>query len=144
MPQQPWFPVLRAALLEADGRTEQAQTLLENARRRWPEVAAGWAAQGLIAAVHGPAEPARRLLETAVSLGARSPEVWACLADSTWRSAPDRIDDAKRAIAQALKGAPDDPAIQAVERRIETKDRNPENSPIEPASLFFTRLPRDW
>jgi tetratricopeptide (TPR) repeat protein len=143
-PQQPWFPVLRAALLEADGQTEQALALIETARRRWPEVAAVWAAQGMIAAAHGPAEQARRLLETAVSLGARSPEVWACLADTTWRSAPDRIDDAKRAIAQALKAAPHDRAIHAVQHRIETKDSSPESVPIEPASLFFTRLPRDW
>jgi len=143
-PQQPWFPVLRAALLESGGQTEQARALLESTRRRWPEVAAVWVAEGLIVAVHGPAEEARRLLETAVSLGANSPEVWACLADVTWRSAPGRIDDAKHAIAEALKGAPDDPAIQAVQRRIEAKDRNAENRPIEPASLFFTRLPQDW
>ncbi|SPE28419.1 hypothetical protein SBA3_1440006 [Candidatus Sulfopaludibacter sp. SbA3] len=142
--QQPWFPVLRAALLESGGQTEQARALLENARRRWPEVAAVWVAEGLIVAVHGPAGEARRLLETAVSLGAHSPEVWACLADMTSRSAPDRIDDAKHAIGEALKAAPDDPAIQAVQRRIAAKDRSPENRPIEPASLFFTRLPQDW
>lgn len=143
-PQEPWFPVLRAALLEAGGQTEQALALLESARRHWPEVAAVWAAQGLIAAAHGPVEQARRFLETAVSLGSRSPEVWACLADTTWRSAPDHIDDAKRAIARALKAAPDDPVIQAIQHRIETKDRNSKNGPIEPASLFFSRLPRDW
>ncbi len=143
-PQQPWFPVLRAALLESGGQAEQARALLENARRRWPEVAAVWVAEGLIVAVHGSVEEARRLLETAVSLGAHSPEVWACLADVTLRSAPNRIDDAKHAIAEALKAAPDDPAIQAVQRRIQAKDRNPENRPIEPASLFFTRLPQDW
>jgi predicted Zn-dependent protease len=144
LPQQPWFPVLRAALLETGGQTEQARALLENARRRWPEVAGVWVAEGLIVAAHGSAEEARRLLETAVSLGAHSPEVWACLADVTLRSAPGRIDDAKHAIAQALQAAPDDKAIQAVQRRIEAKDRNAENRPIEPASLFFTRLPQDW
>jgi tetratricopeptide (TPR) repeat protein len=143
-PQQPWFPVLRAALLESGGQTELAQALLENTRRRWPEVAAVWVAEGLIVAVHGPAEQARRLLETAVSLGAHSPEVWASLADVTSRSAPDRIDDVKHAITEALKGAPDDPAIQAAQRRIDGKDRNPENRPIDPARLFFTRLPQDW
>ena len=84
------------------------------------------------------------LLETAVSLGAHSPEVWASLADVTSRSAPTRIDDVKHAIAEALKGAPDDPAIQAVQRRIDGKEPNPENRPIDPASLFFTRLPQDW
>ena len=144
LPLQPWFPVLRAALLETGGQTEQARALLENARRRWPEVAGVWVAEGLIVAAHGSAEEGRRLLETAVSLGAHSPEVWACLADVTLRSAPGRIDDAKHAIAQALQAAPDDKAIQAVQRRIEAKDRNPGNVAIEPASLFFTRLPQDW
>jgi tetratricopeptide (TPR) repeat protein len=143
-PQQPWLPVLRAALLEAGGQTEEARALLENTRRRWPEVAAVWVAEGLIVAVHGPAEEARRLLETAVSLGAHSPEVWACLADVTWQSAPDRIDDARHAIAQALKEAADDPAIQAIQHRIEAKDRNRKDGPIEPASLFFKRPPQDW
>jgi tetratricopeptide (TPR) repeat protein len=144
VPQEPSLPVLRAALLEANGQTDQALASLETARRRWPEVAAVWAAQGVIAAAHRPAEQARHLLETALSLGARSPEVWACLADTTWRSAPDGIDDARRAIAQALKAAPEDPAIQAIQHRIETKDRSSEGVAIEPASLFFTRLPRDW
>ena len=142
--EQPWFPVLRAALWEGAGQTGQARALLENTRRRWPEVAAVWVAEGLIVAAHGSAEDARRLLETAVSLGAHSPEVWACLAGVTLRSAPDRIDDAKQAIAHALQIAPGDPAVQAVQRRIEAKDRNPGTSPIEPASLFFTRLPQDW
>jgi tetratricopeptide (TPR) repeat protein len=143
-PQQPWFPVLRAALLESSGQTEQAQALLENTRRRWPEVAAVWVAEGLIAAVHGSDEQARRMLETAVSLGAHSPEVWASLADVTSRSTPARTDDVKHAMAEALKGAPDDPAIQNVQRHIDSKDQNQGNRPIDPASLFFTRLPQDW
>jgi predicted Zn-dependent protease len=144
MPEQPWYPVLRAALLENGGRTEQAVALLETARRHWPEVAAVWVAQGMIAAAHGHAEEARRIMETAISLGAHSPEAWACLADVTWQSAPGRVEDAKHAIAEALKGAPGDGAIQNVARRIESQERGSEHPPIEPASLFFTRLPQDW
>ena len=79
LPQEPSIPVLRAALLESNGRTEQAQQLLQDARRRWPEMPAVWVAEGLILAAHGSPEQARRALETAVSLGARSPEVAACL-----------------------------------------------------------------
>jgi tetratricopeptide (TPR) repeat protein len=144
MPEQPWYPVLRAALLENGGRTAQAVALLETARRHWPEVAAVWVAQGIIAAAHGRGEEARRIMETAISLGAHSPEAWACLADVTWQSAPERVEDAKHAIAEALKGAPGDGAIQNVARRIEAQDRGSEHPPIEPASLFFTRLPQDW
>ncbi len=79
LPQEPWIPVLRAALLESNGRTEQAQQLLQDTQRRWPEMPAVWVAEGLILAAHGNPEQARRALETAVSLGARSPEVAACL-----------------------------------------------------------------
>jgi len=79
LPQEPSVPVLRAALLESSGRAEQARQMLEETRRRWPESPAVWVAEGLILVAHGKAEPARRALETAVSLGAHSPEVTACL-----------------------------------------------------------------
>ena len=79
LPQEPSIPVLRAALLEANGRTDQAQQLLQETRRRWPEMPALWVAEGLILAAHGNPQRARRALETAVSLGARSPEVAECL-----------------------------------------------------------------
>jgi tetratricopeptide (TPR) repeat protein len=80
LPQEPSIPVLRVALLHSTGRTEQAKQLLEDARRRWPEAPAVWVAEGLILAAHGNLEQSRRALETAISLGAHSPEVAACLA----------------------------------------------------------------
>ena len=90
LPRDPSIPVLRAALLESGGRTEQARQLLEDARHRWPEAPAVWVAEGLILAVHGNPERARRALETAVSLGAHSPEVTACLAALKAGSAADQ------------------------------------------------------
>lgn len=80
LPREPAIPVLRAALLESSGHTEEAKRLLDEVRRHWPESPVVWVAQGVILATHGNPEQARRELETAVSLGAHSPEVIACLA----------------------------------------------------------------
>jgi tetratricopeptide (TPR) repeat protein len=91
LPREPSIPALRAALLESSGRTEQAQQLLEDARRRWPESAAVWVAEGVILAAQGNPEQARRALETAVSLGAHSPEVLACLGALKTGSASDQV-----------------------------------------------------
>jgi predicted Zn-dependent protease len=60
-------------------------------------------------------------LETAVSLGARSPEALFYLADTTIRSAPDRIGDAEAAVREALKLAPEDPWIQTLAGQIAYK-----------------------
>ena len=80
LPQEAALPVLKAAVQESSGRTDEAQKLLADARRRWPEAPAVWVADGLILAIRGNPEQARRALETAVSMGAHSPEVMACLA----------------------------------------------------------------
>jgi tetratricopeptide (TPR) repeat protein len=79
LPRESSIRALQAALLESDSHTEQARNLLEDARRRWPEASSVWVAEGMILAVHGNTGQARRALETAVSLGAHSPEVAACL-----------------------------------------------------------------
>ncbi len=76
LPQEPVVPVLRAVLMES----EEGRRLLEEARRRWPEAPSVWVAEGLILAAHGDTVQARRALESAVSLGAQSSEVSACLA----------------------------------------------------------------
>jgi Flp pilus assembly protein TadD len=75
-------------------------------------------ARGVILAAHRHFEEARRALETAVSLGARSPEAWFYLAESTIRSAPDRTGDAEAAVREALKLAPQDSGIQTLAGQI--------------------------
>lgn len=90
LPQEPAIPVMRAALLESSGKTEQAKQLLEDARRRWPESPAVWVGDGLILAAHAGPDQTRRALETAVSFGAHSPEVTACLAAAKTGAACDQ------------------------------------------------------
>jgi predicted Zn-dependent protease len=121
LPQDSQIPLLRATLLESAGQTEDAEHLLNKIQRRWPEGGAVWVARGIILAAHRRFEEARRALETAVSLGGRSPEAWFYLADSTIRSAPDRIGDAEAALREALKLAPEDPWIQVLAGQIAYK-----------------------
>jgi predicted Zn-dependent protease len=164
LPQDPQIPLLRATLLESAGQTGDAEHLLDKIQRRWPERGAVWVARGIILAAHRHFEEARRALETAVSLGARSPEAWFYLADATVRSAPDRIGDAEAAVGEALKLAPEDPWIQtlagqiaykkgdyktaaerqqnAVRLRKDSPDKGAEAP--DPGKLFQTRPPQDW
>jgi predicted RNA polymerase sigma factor len=48
---------------------------LEQIQNRWPEWQAAWTADGIILGTHGRREEARAALETAMALGAHSPEV---------------------------------------------------------------------
>jgi len=89
MPQEPLVPVIRATLLESAGQTEEALQLLAAVRRRWPELAAAWVAAGMIQAAHQRNEEARKALETAVSLGASSPEVRSQLTATPKADVPD-------------------------------------------------------
>jgi tetratricopeptide (TPR) repeat protein len=70
--------LLRALLLEIAGQPDTASKLLDVLQARRPEWFAVWAARGMIQAVRGQPE-AHATLETAVALGARSPEVRAAL-----------------------------------------------------------------
>ncbi|HXB73485.1 MAG TPA: tetratricopeptide repeat protein [Candidatus Acidoferrales bacterium] len=121
LPQDPQIPLLRATVLESAGQAEDADHLLDKIQRRWPERSAVWVARGIFLAAQRHFEEARRALETAVSLGARSPEAWFYLADTTVRSAPDRIGDAEAAVGEALKLAPEDPWTQTLAGQIAYK-----------------------
>ncbi|MEP6716265.1 MAG: tetratricopeptide repeat protein [Terriglobia bacterium] len=118
LPQDPQVPLIQATLLEMSGQTADAGKLLGEIQHRWPEGSAVWAARGLILAAHHRYEEARRVLETAAALGARSPEVFYNLADCTLRATPDRINDAEAAAGRALALAPDDASIQALAGQI--------------------------
>ena len=144
LPQEAQIPVIRAAMLELAGKSDDAARLLNDAQHRWPEVAAVWVAQGVIAAAHQRNEEARKYLETAVALGAHSPEAYYALAQSTFRAGPEHIDAANSAIAQALKLLPEDTQFQSLASRIKNKNAGPSADALDPAKLFLTRPPRDW
>lgn len=143
MPREPQIPVMRAALLERDGQTKEALALLDTVQRRWPELASAWAARGLIHAAYEQYAEAQQALETAISLGAHSPEVLAHFANSILRSAPGRAAEVAPVIERALRGAPEDSWIKSLAEKV----RNPAISPVDPPDprqLFQSRPPREW
>jgi Flp pilus assembly protein TadD len=152
IPQEAQIPAIKAAMLEVAGKTEDAERLLGDAQRRWPEDAAVWAAQGIISAAHSRNEAARKCLETAVTLGAHSAEVYYALAATLIRTMPEHLDAAESAIGQALKVAPDDAGVQALASRIKAAGQS--NKPVDPAGLpddsslpaklFLARPPKEW
>ena len=97
LPGEREIPLAKAVALELSGQTAAAGDLLKEVQGRWPEWPAGWVARGIVLETHGGFEEARQALETAVSLGARSPGTYYYLADSTLRSTPKRIDAAEKA-----------------------------------------------
>lgn len=144
MPQEPQIPVVRAALLELSGKTDEATRLLDTVQRRWPEMAAAWVARGLIHAAHAHYAEARQALSTAVSLGARSPEALAHLADSILRSQPTPIAEAQSAIERALRLAPGDAWMLNLAAQIRKDATAKTTEAPDPRRLFQSRPPREW
>jgi tetratricopeptide (TPR) repeat protein len=67
--------VLELGGLELSGRAGDAEPLLRGLQARWPEWHPAWVADGIILAAHQKSAEARQALETAMALGARSPEI---------------------------------------------------------------------
>ena len=75
MPNEPQLAATRAAVLELAGKTPEANIVLDDAQHRWPEAPSIWAARGIILAAHNNPVAAHKALDTAITLGAQSPEV---------------------------------------------------------------------
>jgi tetratricopeptide (TPR) repeat protein len=72
VPDNSQIAVMRAMLLELTGKTQDAQKLLADAQRRWPEAAPIWIAKGSIQSAHGQAVAAKKSIGTAAALGAHN------------------------------------------------------------------------
>ena len=118
LPENREILLLRATTLEFAGQSDDAGHLLIEIQNRWPEWSAVWLAHGMILHTHQRYEEARHALETAVELGARSPETYFYLADCELHSGPARKDAAEAAVRQALNLSPADPWIQSLAGRI--------------------------
>jgi tetratricopeptide (TPR) repeat protein len=118
LPENREILLLKATTLEFARQFDDAEHLLMDIRNRWPEWSAVWLAHGMILHTHQRYEEARQALETAVELGARSPETYFYLADCQLHSGPARKDAAEAAVLQALKLSPGDPWIQSLAGRI--------------------------
>jgi tetratricopeptide (TPR) repeat protein len=118
LPENPAILLNKATTLELAHKTEEAQRLLNDIQNRWPEWHPGWLAHGIILDTHKRYDEARQMLEVAVALGARGAEAYFYLADATLRTSPERIDEAERAVRQALALTPSDPWALALAGRI--------------------------
>ncbi len=96
-PQSREILLIKATTLELAGQTAEATRLLNQVQNRWPEWHAGWAARGVVLGSHGHCDEARQALETAVALGARSPEVRYYLSVCSPQSKPGAFDPAEAA-----------------------------------------------
>jgi tetratricopeptide (TPR) repeat protein len=114
----PEILLTKATTLELGRKTAEAERLLNEIQNRWPEWPSAWLAHGIILETYKRYDEARQMIETAVMLGARGGEAYFYLAESTLYTSPDRIEDAEKAIQQALPLAPDDPWVHALAGRI--------------------------
>jgi Flp pilus assembly protein TadD len=118
--------------------------LLDTVLRRWPELAAAWVARGMSLASHERYPEARQALETAATLGARSPEALAHLADAILRTTPTDTGAAASAIQRALRLAPGDAWMQNLAAQIH-KGAAPRTDDVpDPRRLFQLRPPKEW
>jgi len=100
-------------------------------------------ARGIIYAAHNNYAEARAALATAVTLGARSPEALAHLADSILHSEPAATSEAQSAIQRALRLAPGDPWMLDLAAQIDKKPADKMEAP-DPRRLFQSRPPKEW
>jgi predicted Zn-dependent protease len=101
LPESREILLMKATTLEFAGQADDAERLLNEIQNRWPEWSAVWVAHGIILDTHAHYEEARKALETAVALSARTAEVDFFLDDCKRPSGADRKDAAEAATRQA-------------------------------------------
>ncbi|MGA2435587.1 MAG: tetratricopeptide repeat protein, partial [Bryobacteraceae bacterium] len=124
LPNDPGILLTQATALELGTHAPEAELVLKKIERRWPEWSGAWAVHGVLLETHNRSAEARQVLETALALGDRTAETYYYLAESILESAPERIEDAKKAIGQAVELAPGDPWVRTLAGRVayEMKD----------------------
>jgi tetratricopeptide (TPR) repeat protein len=123
LPNSPDILLAQATTVELAGKTQDAERLLNEIENRWPEWPDVWLAHGIVLETYKRYAEAHQMIETAVLLGARSAEAYFYLAESTLYTSPDRIEDAEKAIQQALPLAPEDPWVHALAGRIALQNK---------------------
>lgn len=99
-------------------RDLDAQELLAKIQARWPEWDRPYLLNGILLAMQLRPVEARRSLETAIALGANTPETWYYQALVITRVAPEDWETAENAIARALALTSKDPYIYLLAGKI--------------------------
>ena len=95
-----------------------ARKLLAKIQARWPEWDRPYLLNGILLEMQLKPAEARRALETAIVLGANTPEVYYYQALAITQAAPEDVDAAERAIERALALTAKDPYIYMVAGKI--------------------------
>jgi len=92
-------------------REDDAQKLLAHIRTRWPEWNRPYLLSGMILEIQLRSAEARQMLETAIALGAATPQAYYYEALAITHAAPNDLEAAQNAIDRALAVASADPYI---------------------------------
>lgn len=101
----------QAVTLELLQHGVDAQKLLTRIQARWPEWDRPYLLNGILLEIQLKSAEARQMLETAIALGANTPEAYYYEALAITHAAPNDLDSARNAIAHALALTSKDPYI---------------------------------
>jgi len=108
----------QAVTLELLLRGIDAQKLLARMQARWPEWDRPYLLSGILLEIQLKSAEARQTLETAIALGANTPEAYYYQALAITHAAPDDLDAAQNAIAHALALTSKDPYVYLLAGKI--------------------------
>ena len=111
MPDARELLLAQAVTLELLHRGIDARKLLTTIQARWPEWDRPYLLNGILLEIQLKSAEARQTLETAIALGANTPEVYYYQALAITHAAPDDLDSAQNAIAHALALTSKDPYV---------------------------------
>jgi tetratricopeptide (TPR) repeat protein len=101
----------QAVTLELLRHGTDAQNLLAKLESRWPEWDRPYLLGGILLEIQLKSAEARQTLETAIALGANTPEAYYYLALAITHAAPDDVESAQTAITRAMALTSEDPTI---------------------------------
>jgi tetratricopeptide (TPR) repeat protein len=108
----------QAVTLAVTPRDEDAQKLLANIQARWPEWDRPYLLNGMILEIQLKSAEALPLLDTAIALGANTPEAFYYQALAITHVRPDDLEGANQAISRAVALTSNDPYISLLAGKI--------------------------
>jgi tetratricopeptide (TPR) repeat protein len=117
-PDSPELLLTEAMAYDMVQQYDDSARLLAQIESRWPEWSLPYEIHGVSLETRLRSNQAQPLLETAISLGARDPNVYYYLASAISHARPDDLDAAQKAIQQAVELNPNDAFIQSLAGKI--------------------------
>lgn len=118
LPDAPELQLTLAMAYDMAQQYDDSGRLLSQIESRWPEWSLPYELHGISLETRTRSAQARPLLETAISLGARDPNVYYYLASAITHDRPDDLEGAQKAIQVALELNPEDVYIQSLAGKI--------------------------